>query len=95
MLNLHVSNIKFNILGTPLLEKFEEFTKCSSSTLEIKHNYKKKFSKFYETSKRPQPYYSRLFPVVRDQKLLYCKPFEYRILTYSFNACECNSRYTN
>ena len=37
-LNFYVSNTKFNILGTPFLEKFVDSIKCSSHTLEINHN---------------------------------------------------------
>ena len=40
-LTFHVSITKFNILGTLFLENVESI-KCSSHTLEIKHNYESK-----------------------------------------------------
>ena len=60
-LTFHVSNTKFNILGTPFLEKYVDSTKCSSHTLEIKDDHELKPLKFHDSSTKPPPYYSRLF----------------------------------
>ena len=65
-LNFYASNTKFNILGTPFLEKYVDSIKFSSHTLEIKHNKDLKSPKFYESSNNPPPYYSPLFPVIGD-----------------------------
>ena len=68
-LPFHVSNTKFNILVTPFLEKYVYSIKCSSHTLEIKHNNDIKSLKFYESSIKLAPYYSRLFPVIADHSV--------------------------
>ena len=46
-LNFHVSITKFNILGTPFLERYVDSIKCSSHTLEIKDDHEPKPLKFY------------------------------------------------
>ena len=58
-LTFHVSNTKFNILGTTFLEKYVDSIKFSSHTLEIKDNNDIKSLKFYDPSIKPPPYYSR------------------------------------
>ena len=63
-LTFHVSITKFNILGTPFLDKYVESIKCSSHILEIKHNNDIKSLICYDSSIKPPPYYSRLFPVI-------------------------------
>ena len=57
-LTFYLSNTKFNILGTPFLEKYVETINCSSHTLEIKLNYERKSRKLYEFSTKSLPYYS-------------------------------------
>ena len=84
----HVSNTKFSILGTLFLEKYVDSIKCSSQTLEINCNGRKKSLKFYESSTKPPPYYSRLFPIISDQSI-YFTFLEHRVLTYSLTAYEC------
>ena len=86
-LTLHVSYTKFNILGTPFLEKYVDSIKCLSHTLEIKQNNDIKSLKFYDLSIKPHPYYSRLFPLIGDHSI-YFTPSEYCILTYSLTAYE-------
>ena len=86
-----VSNTKFNILGTLFLEKYVDSIKCSSRKLKIK-NEDIKSLKFYDSSIKPPPYYSRLFPLISDRSL-YFKSFEHRILTYSLTANECKNKY--
>ena len=90
----HVRNTKFNILGTPFLEKYIDSIKCSSHTLDIKNDHEPKSLKFYDSSTKPPPYYSRLFPVIGDQPL-YLQPVEHRILTYFLTAYECKNKYAN
>ena len=80
ILTFHVANAKFNILGTPFLEKFVEQIKCSSHTKEIKQNRESKLLNFYDSSTKSPPYYSRLFAVIGDQMLDF-QLFEHRILT--------------
>ena len=94
ILTFHVSNSKFNILETPFLEKYVDLTKCSSHTLEIKQSQEMKSLKFYDSSTKSPPYYTRLFPVFGDQSL-YFQPFEHRILTYSLTAYDCQNKYAN
>ena len=48
-----IEHRKFKILGTPFLEKYVETIKCSSHTLEIKHNNDIKSLKFYDSSIKP------------------------------------------
>ena len=84
-LMFHLSNTKFNILGTPFLEKYVDSIKSSFHTLEIICNGDKKILKFYESSTKPPPYCSRLFLVISDQSI-YFTPFEHRVLTYSLTA---------
>ena len=38
-LTFHVTNTKFNIIGTSFIEKYEDSIKCSSHTLDIKNNH--------------------------------------------------------
>ena len=78
----HVTNTKFNILGTPFLEKFVDSIKCSSHTLEMKDNDEIRSLKFYDSSTKPPPFCSRLFPII-EEKSIYLQTAEYRILTYS------------
>ena len=94
IITLHVTNTKFNILGTTFLETFVDSIKCSSHTLEMKYSNESKSLKFYDSSKKPAPYYSRLFPVI-GEKPLYLQPAENRILTYSLTAYECKNKYAN
>ena len=49
-ITFHVSNTKLNILGTPILEKYFDSIKCSSHTLEVKHNNDIKSLKCYDSS---------------------------------------------
>ena len=86
-----MSNTKFNILGTPFLEKYEDSKKFSSHTLGINQNNDKKSLKFYESSIKPPPYYSRIFPIFGDQSIFF-SPFEHRVLTYSLTAYECKNK---
>ena len=44
----HVANTKFSILVTPFLVKYVDSIKCSSHTLNIKHNNDIKPHKFYD-----------------------------------------------
>ena len=90
----HVSNTKLNILDTPFLEKYVESFQCSTRTLEIKTNNEIKSLKFYDSSIKPPPYYSRFFPVIGDHSL-YFTPSEHRILTYHLTAYECKNKYPN
>ena len=90
-LTFHVSNTKYNILGTPFLEKNVESIKCSSHTLEIKHKNDIKSLNYYDSLIKTPPYYSRLIPVIGDQSI-YFTPFEHRILTYSLTAYECKNK---
>ena len=89
-----VSNTKFNILVTPFLEKYVESIKCSSQTLEIKHDYDTKFLKIYDSSTKSHPYYSVLLPVIGDHSL-YFQHYEQRILTYSLTANEYKNKHAN
>ena len=86
-INFHVSNTKLNILGTLFLEQYFDSIKCLSHTLEIKHNNGTKSIKFYDSSIKPPPYYSRLFPVIGDHSI-YFTPSEHRIFTCSLTAYE-------
>ena len=52
-LTFHVSNTKFNILGTHFLEKYVDSMKGLSHTIEIKHNKDIKSLKFYDSSSKP------------------------------------------
>ena len=98
----HVTNTKFNFLGTPFLHHtytilgtpYVDSIKCSSHTLEIKDNDEIKPIKFYDSSTKPPPYYSRLFPVIGEQSA-YLQPTEHRIITYSLTAYECKHKYAN
>ena len=90
-LTFHVSNTKFNILGTPFLEKYVDSVIRSSHALEIKHNNDIKSLNFYDSSTKPLPHYSRLFPVIEDHSV-YFTPSEHRILTYSVTACESKNK---
>ena len=85
------SNNKFNILGTPFLEKYVDSKKNSSHTLEIKHNNDEKSLKFYNSLIKPPPYFSRLLQVIGDHSV-YFTPSEHRILTYSLTAYECKNK---
>ena len=85
------SNNKFNILGTPFLEKNVDSIKYSSHTLEIKHNNDGKSLKFYSSLIKPPPCFSRLFQVIGDHSV-YFTPSEHRILTYSLTAYECKNK---
>ena len=67
-LTFDVSDIDFNILGTPFLEKYVESIKCLSHTLEIKHNYETNFQS--STTKSP-PHNFQLFPVIGDHTLFF------------------------
>ena len=93
-ITFHVANTKFNILGTPFLEKYVDSIKCSSHTLEIKDDHETIQLKFYDSSTNPPPYYSRLFPVIGENSLD-LQPAEHRILTYSLTAYECKNKYAN
>ena len=93
-LTFHVSNIKFNILGSHFLEKYVYSIKCSSQKFEIKYNNDIKSLKLYDSSIKTPPYYSRLFPVMEDQSI-YFTPSEYRILTYSSTAYGCKYKNAN
>ena len=84
-LTFYVSNTKFNVLGTPFLEKYVDSIKCSSHTLEIKHNKEVKSLNFYNSSIKSHVYYLRLFTVIGDHS----SPCEHRILTYSLTAYKC------
>ena len=59
-----VTNTKFNILGTPFLEKYLDSMKCSSHTLEIQDNDEAKSHKINDSSKKNNHHnihdYSRL-----------------------------------
>ena len=90
-LTFHVSDTKFNILGTPFLEKYVDSIQCSYHTIEIKYNNDTKSLKFYDSSIKPPPYYSRLFPVIGDHSV-YFTPSEHRILTYSLTAYESKNK---
>ena len=90
----HVSNTKFNILGTPFLEKYVDWIICSSHTLEIKQSHDLKSLKYYDSSTKSTPYCSRLFLVISD-KSLHFQPFGHRILTYSLTAYDCKNKYPN
>ena len=81
------------MLGTFFLEKYVDSIKCSH-TLEFKHHHESKSLKFYDSSTKSTPYYSRLFPVIGAQSL-YFQTFEHRILTYSLTAYECKNKYAN
>ena len=70
-LTFHVSNTKFNVLGTPFLENYVDSIKCSSHTPEIKHNNDIKSLNFYDLSIKPPPYYSLLFPVIGDHLVFF------------------------
>ena len=94
ILIFHVSNFKFNILGTPFIEKYVKTIKSSSHTQEIQHNYKTKFLEIFDSSTKSPPCYSRLFPVIGDHSL-YFQFFENRILTYSLTAYDCKSKFPN
>ena len=50
--------------------------------------------KFYDSSTKPPPYCSRLFPVIGEHSL-YLQPTEHRILTYSLTAYEYKNKYAN
>ena len=93
-LNFHVSKTKFNVLGTPSLEKYVDSIKCLSHTIEIKNNDDIKPLKFYESSIKPPPYYSRLFQVIGDYSICVTL-LELRVLTYSLTAYECKNKYKN
>ena len=82
---------KFNILGTPFLEKYVDSIKCSSLTLEIKHKNDIKSLKLLDSSIKPPPYYSQLFPIIGDHSV-YFTPSAHRILTYSLTAYECKNK---
>ena len=90
-LTFHVSNTKLNILDTLFLEKYVDTVKCSSHTLEMKNINDMKSLRFYGSSIKPPPYYSRLFPVIGDNSI-YFKPSEHLILTYSLTAYECKNK---
>ena len=91
LFTFHVTKTKFNILGTSFLQKYVDSIKCSSHTLEIKHNNDIKSLKFYNSSIKPPPYYSTLFSVIGDHSK-YFTPFEHRILTYSLTTYGCKSK---
>ena len=93
-LTFHVSNTRFNILGTLFLEKYVDPIKCSSHTLEINDNNATQSLKFSDSSIKPPPCYSRLYPVIGNHSLCF-KPSEHKILTYSLNAYECKNKYVN
>ena len=58
----------------------------------MKNNDEGKPLKFYDSSTKPPPYYTRLFPVI-GEKSIYLQPAEHRILTYSLTAYECKNKY--
>ena len=47
--------------------------------------------KIYDSSIKPPPYYSRLFPVIGDHSICFT-PSEHRIITYSLTANECKNK---
>ena len=67
----HVSYTKFNILGTPFLEKYVDSINCSSHTLELKNENESKLLKFYDSSIKPPPYYSQLLPVIGNFQYIF------------------------
>ena len=85
---------KFNILGTPFLENNVDSIKCSTHTLEINDNDEIKSLKFYDSSIKPVPYFSRLLPIINDHSM-YFKYFEHRILTYFLTAYDCEQKYAD
>ena len=57
----------------------------------------KKSLKFYDSSIKPPPFYSRLSLVIGDHLYIYIyiKSSEHRILTYSLTTSESKNKYTN
>ena len=64
------------------------------SHIKIKDNNATKPLKFYDSSIKPSPYYSRLILVFGDNSLCF-KPSEHRILTNSLTAYEGKNKYAN
>ena len=87
-LTFQVSKTKFNILGPPFLEKYMDLIKCSSHSIEIKHNHETKSLKYYDSSIKSPQQCSQFFPVVVDRSL-HSQPFEHRTLTFSLSSYEC------